>query len=540
VPSDTEIFDFVVIGAGPAGCVSASRLTEDPGASAILVEAGPDRRGFLNDCTAAGAAVLTSRKNASNYAFWSEPEPGLGGRKDFHPLGRGFGGGSAINTLNYVRGHRLDYDEWAAEGNPGWRFDEVLPYFIRSENNQRFRGGFHGNDGPTWVEDLRSGNPWHGVVKQACREAGWKEASDFNGADDEGFMSAQVMMKNGQRLHSGDAYIRPHLGQRPNLALRCDTECTRVIFEGRRAVGAEVLHGGQRRILRARREVLLAGGAILSSKLLQLSGVGNADSLREFGIPVVHHLSGVGENLQDHADCIVGYHVPGDPNLYGVSPTAIRALLKAVGDWRRERRGMLATCFAEVTGFMKLAPDSPRPEIQFYFVWILAFEHGRKISMKHGISAHTVLLRPKSRGQVQLRSPDFRDPPRLTFNYLQDPEDMARLVAGLKRVDAVFDTPTMRSRVARKLHTAGGRSEKDWVATVQRQTGTVYHPVGTCRMGPATEPTSVVDARLRVHGLEGLRVVDSSIMPNIVGGNTMAPVIMIAEKAADMIKEDWR
>jgi choline dehydrogenase-like flavoprotein len=208
------------------------------------------------------AAVLTPRKNASNYAFWSEPEPGLGGRKDFHPLGRGFGGGSAINTLNYVRGHRLDYDEWAADGNPGWRYEDVLGYFIRSENNQRFRGGYHGNDGPTWVEDPRSDIPWHGIVKQACHEAGWKEASDFNGADDEGFMSAQVMMKNGARLHSGDAYVRPQLGKRPGLALHCKTECTRILFEGRRAVGAQVVQSGQRRIIRARREVLLAGGNI--------------------------------------------------------------------------------------------------------------------------------------------------------------------------------------------------------------------------------------------------------------------------------------
>lgn len=535
-----EEFDFVVVGGGPGGCVSASRLTEDANVSAVLIEAGPDRRGLANNCTMIGAAVLTPRKTASNWAFSTTPQPGLLGRRDFHPLGRGLGGGTAINTLNYIRGNRLDYDGWAALGNPGWSYAEVLPWFRKSENNQTHRDEFHGNDGPMWVEELRTDNPWHGIVKQACAEAGWKANPDWNGAEQEGYRSAQVTMKNGERFHCGAAYIHPYLGIRRNLALLTETECTRILFEGRKAVGVEVLHKGSTRTIRARKEVLVCGGGILSAKLLQLSGVGSGSDLQRIGIPVVHDLPGVGANLQDHLDCIMGYHIPGDPNLIGISPTGALAMLKALRRWRRERRGMLTTCFAEITGFMKLMPESAMPEIQYYFVVALAFDHGREMFMKHGMSAHSVLLHPKSHGTVKLASNRFEDDPLLDFNYLAHPDDLATLVEGSRRIDAVFDTATMRPRVKRKLVTENCRTEEDWVAMVRKQSGTVYHPVGSCKMGAASDRLAVVDARLKVHGMEGLRVVDSSIMPTICGGNTMAPAIMIGEKGADMIKADWR
>ena len=535
-----EIYDFVVVGGGPGGCVAASRLTEDPAISAVLIEAGPDRRGFMGDCTIAGAAILTPRKTDSNWAFTSTPQHGLGGRRDFHPIGRGLGGGSAINTLNYVRGHRKDYDGWAALGNPGWSYDEVLPYFKKSESNQTHKDEFHGTDGPMWVEEVRTDNPYHDIVKQACREAGWKANPDFNGAEQEGYRSAQVMMKNGERFGTGKAYIHPHLGVRKNLTLLTETECTRILFEGKKAVGVEVITNGARRTIKARKEVILAGGGLLSAKLLQLSGVGPVEHLLEHGIDVVHHLPGVGENLLDHVDCIMGYHIPGDPNLMGVSPTGGIAMLKAAQRWRKERRGMLTTPAAEITGFMKLSPESVMPEIQYYFVIVLAFDHGRDTFMKHGMSAHAVLLHPKSRGTVRLASSNFKDDPVLDFNYLAHPDDLSALVEGSKRVDAVFDTPTMRARVKKKLVTDNLQTDIDWTVMVRQQSGTVYHPVGTCKMGPESDPMAVVDARLKVHGLDGLRIVDSSIMPEIVGGNTMAPTIMIGEKAVDMIRQDWR
>jgi choline dehydrogenase-like flavoprotein len=529
--------DYVVVGGGPGGCVSASRLSEDPAVSVALIEAGPDRRGFMGDCTAVGTLLNVPRKTPSNWAFESTPQAGLNGRRAYQPYGRGLGGGSAINVLMYMRGHCSDYDEWAAMGNPGWSYAEVLPYFRKSENNQTHRNEYHGNDGPLWVEELRTDNPYHGMVKQACREAGLPFNPDFNGAEQEGYNCVQVMMKNGERFHVGKAFIHPHLGKRANLRLYTDTECTRILFEGKRAVGAEVIADGARQQIRARREVIVAGGGFLSPKLLMHSGVGAGQELQRFGIPVVHDLPGVGKNLMDHLDFILAYHIPGDPNLLGLSPVAGVQLAKAYRRWRKERRGMLATNYAEVTGFMRLTPKSPKPEIQYEFVVSILVDHGRKLVAKHGMSCHVLLLHPKSRGTVALASPDFRDQPLLDLNYLSHPDDLKTIVEGTKRTDAIFKTPTFQRLVKRDMFTAHCRTDEDWAEAIRNRAGTNYHPVGTCKMGNG--PDAVVDARLKVHGMQGLRVVDSSIMPKIVGGNTMAPVIMIGEKGVDMIKEDW-
>jgi choline dehydrogenase-like flavoprotein len=532
-----ETFDYVIVGGGPGGCVSACRLSEDPAASVVLFEAGPDRHGILGDCTPIGTILLGPRKNASNWAFSTTPQPGLKGRRDFHPLGRGLGGGTVINTLIYMRGHRSDYDEWAALGNPGWSYADVLPYFRKSENNQTHRDEYHGTDGPAWVEDLRTDNPYHLLFKQACAEAGERFNPDFNGAEQDGYNSVQVMMKEGERFGVNKAFIRPHLGQRPNLTVHTQTECTRILFDGTRAVGVEVLAGGQRRTVRCRREVIVACGGILSPKLLQLSGVGDGAALQALGIPVVHHLPEVGRNLMDHLDFILAYHIPGDPHLLGVSPTAALQLVKWARRYRAERRGMLTSCFAEFNGFLRLSPESPRPEIQYEFVVAIALDHGRRLVARHGISPHVLLLHPKSRGTVTLASPRFEDPPLIDPHYYEDPEDLATHVAGVQRVAAMFRTPTFRHLIKDDLMTGRCRTDEDWADVIRSHVGTNYHPVGTCRMGPG--PDAVVDARLRVHGLQGLRIVDSSIMPTIPGGNTMAPAIMIGEKGADMITEDW-
>lgn len=530
-------FDYIVVGGGPGGCVTANRLTEDPGVSVALFEAGPDRGGILGDCAAIGTVMLTPRKTANNWAFSTTPQPGLNGRRDFHPLGRGLGGGTAINTLIYMRGHRDDYDDWAALGNPGWGYADVLPYFRKAENNQTHRDAYHGTDGPCWVEDLRTDNPYNDLFKQACAEAGERFNPDFNGAEQEGFNTSQVMMKHGERFGVNKAYIRPILGTRPNLHLFTETECTRVLFDGKRAVGVEVMASGERRTVRCRREVVVAGGGILSPKLLMLSGVGDAAALGRHGIPVVHHLPGVGRNLMDHLDFILAYHIPGDPDLLGFSPTSAVQLVKWIRRYRRERRGMGATCFAEFNGFLRLSPASARPEIQYEFVIAIALDHGRRIVAKHGISPHVLLLRPKSRGTVMLASPDFADAPLIDFRYYEDPSDLATHVAGVQRVARMFQTPTFRDRIKADLVTAHCRTDADWAEVIRNHVGTNYHPVGTCGMGPG--PDAVVDARLRVHDIERLRVVDGSIMPVIPGGNTMAPSIMIGEKGADLIKEDW-
>jgi len=532
-----EEFDYVVVGGGPGGCVSASRLSENETVTVALIEAGPDRRGFLADCTAAGTLVNVPRRTASNWAFDSTPQAGLNGRRAYQPYGRGLGGGSAINVLMYMRGHRRDYDEWAAMGNPGWSYAEVLPYFRKSENNQTHCDEFHGTDGPVWVEELRTDNPYHAVVMQACHEAGLPFNPDFNGAEQEGYNRVQVMMKNGDRFHTGKAFIHPHLGRRATLCVYTNTECTRILFEDKRAVRVEVIHRGTRRQIGVRREVIVAGGGFLSPKLLLLSGVGPGPDLQALGIPVVHDLPGVGRNLMDHLDVILAYHIPGDRHLFGFSPIAGVQLAKAYRRWRTARRGMLATNYAEVTGFMRLTPASPKPEIQYEFVFAILVDHGRTLVSKHGISCHVLLLHPKSRGTVALATPDFRDPPLLDLNYLAHPDDLKTIVEGAKRTDAIFKTPTFRRLVKRAMFTEHCRTDDDWAEVVRRRAGTNYHPVGTCTMG--TGPEAVVDARLRVHGLRGVRVVDSSIMPTIVGGNTMAPTIMIGEKGAAMIREDW-
>ncbi|MFI4941303.1 MAG: GMC family oxidoreductase, partial [Burkholderiales bacterium] len=504
-----EEFDFIVVGGGPGGCVAASRLTEDPSVSAMLIESGPDRRGLLGTNLALGILALGPRKTTSNYAFETVVDPGLNNRRAYHPLGRGLGGGSAINTLMYMRGNRADYDEWAALGNPGWSYADVLPYFRKSENNQTFRDEFHGNSGPTWVEDLRTDNPYHDIVKRACAEAGLPYCADFNGAEQEGYNTTQVMMKNGERHHSGKAYILPHLGVRKNLHMVVETTCTRILFEGKKAVGVEVIHNGARRQMRARREVIVASGGILSAKLLQLSGVGDGAELQTLGVPLVHHLPAVGKNLQDHIDVVLGYHIPGDPNLLGISPTAAIALIKAVKRYRAERRGMGATNFAELTGFMKLAPESPRPEIQYEFVIAVALDHGRKLTPQHGMSAHVLLLHPKSTGTVKLASANFKDDPLIDFRYLSHPDDLKTLVEGAKRTAAIFNTPTFKRLVKRDMIAAHCKTDDDWAELCRNIGGTNYHPVGSCRMGQGED--SVVDARLKVHGMQGLRIVDCSI-----------------------------
>lgn len=533
-----EIHDYLVVGGGPGGCVSASRLSEDPDVSVALFEAGPERFGVLADCAPIGMLALAPRKTASNWAFSTTPQPGLKGRCDYHPLGRGLGGGTAINALVYMRGNRLDYDEWAALGNPGWSYADVLPYFRKSENNQALRDEYHGNDGPACVEDLRTDNPYNDLFMQACEEAGERFNPDFNGAEQEGYNTSQVMMRNGERWSVNKAYIRPHAGKRANLRVFTETECTRILFEGMKAVGIEVIAGGQRRTVRCRREVIVACGGILSPKLLQLSGVGNGEDLQALGIPVVHHLPGVGQNLMDHLDFILAYNIPLDPNLLGISPVSALQVPKWILRYRRERRGMLVSNFAEFNGFLRLSPGSPKPEIQYEFVPAVALDHGRKLVAKHGISPHVLLLHPKSRGTVKLASPRIEDAPLIDFRYYSDPEDLATHVAGVKRVARIFQTPTFKGRIKADLLTAHCRTDADWADVIRSHVGTNYHPVGTCRMGPGAD--AVVDGRLRVHGLQGLRVVDSSIMPKIVGGNTMAPSIMIGEKGADLIKEDWK
>lgn len=490
----------------------------------------------------AGAAVFVPRKCSNNWGLETVSDAGLNNRRDYHALGRGLGGGTSINTLMYLRGNRKDYDEWAALGNPGWSYDDVLPYFLKTENNQTFRDctakQYHGTAGPVWVDNLRTDNPWHERIFAACKESGWPFNPDFNGGLQEGFNAAQVMMKNGERHHAGKAYILPHLATRRNLRLHSETDCTRILFEGKRAVGVEVINSRQKRTILAHREVIVSAGGILSAKLLKLSGVGPGAELQAHGITQVHESPAVGQHLHDHIDAILGYHIPLDANLLGISPVGAANLWKAWRRWQDERRGMLCTNFAEVTGFHSLHPNSPKPEIQYEFVIALAMDHGRDIYWKHGMSCHVLILHPKSRGSVTLASGRWTDDPIIDFRYLSHPQDIEDLAEGTRRVHEVLWNTSLRKFLKADLLTSKCKTQEDWKEFCRNSSGTGYHPVGSCRMG--RDPTNnVVDARLRLHGMERLRVIDSSIMPNICGGNTTAPSYMIGEKGADMVKEDW-
>nr|WP_249139379.1 GMC family oxidoreductase N-terminal domain-containing protein [Bradyrhizobium japonicum] len=531
----TDTFDFVVVGAGSGGCTVAGRLSEDAATSVALLDAGGACDNWI--VTTPGALVLMVAGNVNNWAFNTVPQKGLNGRIGYQPRGKGLGGSSAINAMVYIRGHRADYDRWASLGNSGWSYADVLPYFKRAENNADFDGEYHGKGGPLFVNKLRSGNPVQQIFLQAAQEGQFRIREDFNTDDHEGLGIYQVTQKNGERWSAARAYVHPHMGKRANLRVETQAHATRILFEGRRAVGVEYRQGKQLKQLRARREVILAAGAFQSPQLLMLSGIGDAAALRAHGIASVHHLPGVGRNLQDHPDFIFGY-MSDSPHFAGISLKGMPRLIRAILQYRRERRGPLTSNFAECGGFLKTRPDLDIPDIQLHFGMAMVDDHGRKRHGGTGFSCHVCLLRPKSRGSVSLASNDAMQAPLIDPNFLGEDEDLEAMVAGFKTTRRLMETPALRALQTRDMFTANVRSDDDIRAVLRERVDTVYHPVGTCKMG--TDALAVVDPALKVHGVEALRVVDASIMPTLIGGNTNAPTIMIGEKAADMIGAEMR
>ena len=526
------MYDYVVIGGGSAGCVLAARLSEDPQMRVALLEAGGPDRSPLIHCPA--GLALMARTKGLNWGFQTVPQPGLNGRCGFQPRGKVLGGSSSINAMIYMRGQRQDYDGWAAEGNPGWRFDELLPWFQRAEANLHGADALHGADGPLSVQDLRCPNPLAERFIEAGQQAGLPLNTDFNGPSQDGVGWYQVTQRNGERCSAAKAYLTPALG-RSNLDLITGAQVTRILLDGRRASGVEYLRDGSRHTLQVRAEVLLSAGALQSPQILMASGIGPGAQLQRHGIAVLHDLPGVGQHLHDHVDVVQVVDTPGSTDSFGLSLPAAWRTLGDIREWRQQRTGRLTTNFAEAGGFLRSRPGEAVPDIQLHFVIGKLVDHGRKTVFGHGYSCHVCLLHPKSRGSVTLASADPLAAPLIDPGFLTEPDDLARLLAGFKRMRQVLAQPALAALGGRELAaSAAAQTDAQLTQFIRNHADTIYHPVGSCRMGNG--PLDVVDAQLRVHGVQGLRVVDASIMPRIVGGNTNAPTIMIGEKAAALIR----
>ena len=533
-------FDYVIVGGGSAGSVLAARLSEDPKVKVCLLEAGGAGKHLLIRAPAGVVAMLPGHGRISNWAYETVPQPGLNGRKGYQPRGKALGGSSAINAMLYVRGHRSDYDGWAELGCEGWSWDAVLPYFRRAENNARGGDAFHGDGGPLQVSDQKDPRPISEAFVAAAEELQHRRRADFNAGDNEGVGLYQVTQfhdpaHNGERCSAAAAYLHPVM-DRPNLTVITRAHATRVLFDGTRAIGVAYRQGRVDKEVRAGREVLLCGGAFNSPQLLQLSGVGHPDDLRPHGIEVRHALPGVGRNLQDHLDFTLAYRSR-DTDNFGIGAAATVNLFKHALRWRRDGGGMVATPFAEGAGFLKTDPALDRPDIQLHFVISIVDDHARKLHLGHGFSCHVCALRPHSRGTVTLQSADPLAAPVIDPQFLSDPRDLETTIKGAKMTRDILQAPALAPYRDKELFgLRDGMSDAEWEAHIRARADTIYHPVGTCKMG--VDDMAVVDPRLRLRGMQGLRVVDASVMPRLIGGNTNAPTIMIAEKAADMIREE--
>lgn len=526
-----DMADYIIIGAGSAGCVLADRLSADgTNRVAVLEFGGSDRSIFIQMPTALSIPMNMAKYN---WMYESEPEPGLDGRRMHCPRGKVLGGSSSINGLVYMRGAAADFDRWASEGAAGWSYADVLPYFRRAEGRRDGGDEYRGSDGPLATRYGPLENPLYRAFIEAAQQAGYPASDDVNGYQQEGFGRMDMTVKDGVRWSAANAYLKPAM-KRPNLRVETHARVERILFEGRRAVGVRWSRGGQTHTLRAAREVILSAGPIASPQMLKLSGIGDADELKSHGLDVVAHRRGVGENLQDHLEIYFQQACTQPVSLYSQMGLVARGLIGA--KWLLTRQGLGATNHFEACGFIRSRAGIPSPDIQYHFLPLAVTYDGQGMASEHGYQAHVGPMRSKSRGWVRLRSADPADKPRVQFNYLTHPDDLVEFRAAVRLTREIFSQPAFAPYRGREIQPGADVTSDEAIdAFLRAHVESAYHPSCSAKMGAPSDPMAVVDPKMRVIGVEGLRVVDSSTMPSITNANLNAPTIMMAEKAADHI-----